>query len=1110
MPPSRYTTPRLTFRESEVEVVALNILEELGYTYAYGPNLEPEGEAQERDTLQEVLLPGRVRAALARLNPQLPPEALEEAYRRVSVPQSPSLIANNRAFHRMLVEGVPVEYVREGRVIGDFARLIDFDQPDKNDWLAVNQYSLVEGRYARRADIVVLINGLPLVILELKNAADEKASIDTAYKQLQTYKDQLTQFFVFNELMVISDGLNARIGTLTSDRERYMPWRLVDEGEGAAHHVPMQYREMGKQEVLLRGVFERTRLLDLLRHFIVFEDDGERVIKKLAGYHQFHAVRRAVQQTVRATRPEGDQRVGVIWHTQGSGKSLTMAFYAGKVILDAAMQNPTLVVITDRNDLDDQLFGTFSRCRDLLRQTPVQAEDRDHLRDLLSKSASGGVIFTTIQKFAPVLEGKSVVPARAETQASPNTTRTAEALDSRLRGNDGLGARGDDGRGGQGRDGGEGGALSTRHNIVVIADEAHRSQYGFGAKTRETKDGIEIAYGFAKYLRDALPNAAFIGFTGTPVEQSDRNTRAVFGEHISIYDIQKAVEDKATVPILYESRLVKLNLKDDLRPWLDEQFEEVTEGEEQETREQLKGKWAALEALVGEDKRIRQIAQDILQHFELRRGAMEGKGMIVCMSRRICVALYNALIELKPEWGSDDDAQGALKVIMTGSASDTEWQPHIRNKARREALAKRFKNPSDPFRLVIVRDMWLTGFDAPCLHTMYLDKPMQGHGLMQAIARVNRVFKDKPGGLVVDYLGLAESLRQAMRAYTDNGGQGDTHELIEQAVAVLMEKYEICRGILYGFDWLDWLSGTPQDRLNLLVQATDHVLQQYDGKARWLAVVSDLSKAFALCNTHEKAIEIRDDVGFFQAVRAAVAKLEGEDEERDNGNGSALRRAENLDHAIRQIVSQAIAPGEVVDIFAAAGLNKPDLSILSEEFLNDIRQMPQRNLAVEMLRKLLSDEIKQRGRSNIVQARSFSEMLAQAIQRYQNRAIDNLQMMEELVGMAKAMREAKQRGEQLNLTPAEEAFYDALGNNVSAKQAMGDAKLVMIAREVTKTVRDNTSIDWTVKDSVRSKLRVMVKRVLRKYGYPPDLQDAATQLVLAQAEQIAAEWVGAG
>lgn len=972
------------------------------------------------------------------LNPEVPEAARVEALRKVLHASAPSLIQANRACHKLLVEGVTVEVPREGGgVRGEQVRLVDFDEPERNDFVVVNQLGIVQGNRSRRPDVVVFVNGLPLAVIELKNAADEDATIWSAFRQLETYREQIPSLFHFNEVLVVSDGLEARLGSLSAGKERFQPWRCIDDEALAPASMP-------HLEVLIRGVFDRSRFLDYVRHFVVFEDDDGKITKKIAGYHQFHAVRRAVEATVESVRPQGDRRAGVVWHTQGSGKSLTMAFYAGRLVLTPAMRNPTLVVLTDRNDLDEQLFATFARCHELLRQTPVQARNRGHLRELLAV-ASGGVVFTTIQKFLPEERGDSFP------------------------------------------------MLTDRRNVVVIADEAHRSQYGFKARV----SGGEIVYGFAQHLRDALPNASFIGFTGTPIEKEDKSTRAVFGDYISVYDIQRAVEDGATVPIFYESRLAKIELPEDLKPRVDEEFEEVTEGEEEGRRDSLKTKWAQLEAVVGTDRRIDLVARDLVEHFEARLAAMDGKAMVVCMSRRICVELYETLRRLRPEWHDDDDAKGAIKVVMTGSASDPlGWQSHVRNKAKREELAKRFKDPRDPLRLVIVRDMWLTGFDAPAMHTLYVDKPMAGHGLMQAIARVNRVFRDKPGGLVVDYLGLADNLRKALATYTESGGQGRTAVDQQEAVAVMLEKHEVCRDIMYGFDYSPFFSGTPVQRLSLLPAAQEHVLAQKDGKDRFVKAVVELGKAFALAVPHEAAIAIRDEVAFFQAVKVALTKSA-------NARG---RSEEDLDHAVRQIVSNAVASEGIVDVFAAAGLKKPDLSILSDEFLSEVKGLPHRNLAVELLRKLLNDEIRTRSKKNLTQSRAFSEMLEKAIRRYQNRAIETAQVIEELIAMAKEMRNAAARGEKLGLSEDETAFYDALETNDSAVQVLGDEVLVQIARELTQTIRQNVSLDWTRKETVRARLRTLVKRLLRKYDYPPDKQAKATETVLAQAELLCADW----
>ena len=1041
----------ISLSESTVEDIGLEWLADLGWQVVHGPDIAPDMPAAERADYGEVLLEARLRSALARLNPDLPGDALEDALRRLTRPAGATLEARNRDFHRMLVAGVTVEHIgTDGRVHGAQVRVLDFGDPDGNDWLAVNQFTVVENKHERRPDIVLFVNGLPLAVIELKNPADENATIWAAFQQLQTYKVEIPSLFTFNAALVVSDGLEARIGALNAGQEWFKPWRTIAGETLADPSLP-------QLEVLVEGVFNRRRLLALVRDFIVFEDDGSgALVKKMAGYHQFHAVEAAVAETKRAAAMQtvahhdpagryesgrqpggarGDRRIGVVWHTQGSGKSLTMAFYAGCIMRDLAMENPTVVVLTDRNDLDDQLFTTFSRCADLLGLPPVQAESRADLRAKLSVE-SGGVVFTTIQKFFPEEKG----------DRHP--------------------------------------LLSSRRNVVVIADEAHRSQYDF----------ID---GYARHMRDALPNASFIGFTGTPIELADASTRAVFGDHISVYDIQRAVEDGATVPIYYESRLAKLALDEAERPTIDAGFEEVTEGEEVERREKLKTKWAQLEAIVGAEKRLALIARDIVEHFESRTDAMDGKAMVVCMSRRICIDLYRELVRLRPQWRDEDDSRGALKVVMTGKASDPPgWQQHIGNKARREGLAKRFRDPADPLRVVLVRDMWLTGFDAPSLHTMYVDKPMRGHGLMQAIARVNRVFRDKPGGLVVDYLGLAHELKRALATYTESGGRGATALDKERAVRVMLEKYEVCCGLFHGFDRSAWANGSPAERLQLLPAAMEHVLAQEDGKARCLKAVRELSQAFALAAPHPETVRIRDDVSLFQHVRAALSKRTGTDAKSD----------EELDHAVRQIVSRAVASDGVVDIFAATGLKKPDVSILSEEFLSEVRGMRRRNLAVELLERLLKGELATRRRKNVVQARSFAEMLEQTIRRYQNRTVEAAQVIEELIGLAREMREANARGERLGLSDDELAFYDALGVNDSAVQVLGDETLRGIARELVDIVRGNVTIDWTLRENVRANLRRLVKRILRKHGYPPDKQEKATQTVLEQAEVLSAGW----
>ena len=1040
--------------ESIIEQATLAWLESLDWRIAYGPDIAPDALGAEREDYSKVVLEQRLRNTLARLNPDLPTIALEDTFHKLIRPQGSTLEARNRAFYRMLVEGVTVEYRADNDTIqGAQVRVIDFDDAATNDWLAVNQFTVVENKHKRRPDVMLFINGLPLGVIELKNPANEDATIWTAWQQLQTYQEELPVLFAMNAVLMVSDGVEARIGTLTAGREWFKPWRVISDDTLADSHMP-------ELQVMLEGICAQKRFLSLIRDFIVFEDDGSgTLVKKMAGYHQFHAVELAVVETLRAAKlteeaqeldkkseyyesdrkpggEQGDRRIGVVWHTQGSGKSLTMAFYAGRIIREPAMANPTVVVLTDRNDLDDQLFGTFARCRELLRQPPVQAESRADLRAKLAVE-SGGVVFTTIQKFFP-----------------------DEREDRHL-------------------------LLSERRNIVVIADEAHRSQYDF----------ID---GYARHMRDALPKASFVGFTGTPIELQDANTRAVFGDYISIYDIQRAVEDKATVPIYYESRLAKLMLDESERPKIDPDFEEITEGEAETRKEKLKTKWAQLEAIVGTEKRLAIVAQDIVAHFEERIEAMDGKAMVVCMSRRICIDLYRELVRLRPNWHHDDDDKGFLKVVMTGAASDPpDWQPHIRRKSRREVLAHRFRDADDPFSIVLVCDMWLTGFDAPSLHTMYIDKPMRGHRLMQAIARVNRVFKDKPGGLVVDYLGLAQELKHALTTYTESGGTGKTALDQTEAVAVMFEKYEICCDLFYGFNWSKWITGTPQERIGLLPAAQEHILSQENGKDRCVQSVRELSQAFALAVPHDDALSIRDDVAFFQAVQSVLAKRAPAD----------ARPEEELDFAVRQIISRAVASEGVINIFAAAGLEKPNISILSEEFLAEVRGMPQRNLAVELLQKLLKGELAVRRRKNIVQARSFAEMLEQTIIRYQNRTVEAAQVIEELIQLARDLREASARGDKLGLSEDELAFYDALETNDSAVQVLGDETLRVIARELVETVRGNVTIDWTLRENVRANLRRLIKRILRKHGYPPDKQKKATQTVLEQAEVLSVDWI---
>ena len=1039
--------------EADVEAALLDQLEGLGYTRLPDGIAGPDGSAPERASYSDVVLMDRLKRAVDRLNPDIPSEARQDALKKIIADETPSLIEENRRIHRALVEGVDVEfYVEDGTIRGDKVRLIDFGDPSANDWLAVDQFTVIEHGNNRRPDVVVFVNGLPLGVIELKNPGTESATLTGAYNQLQTYKSQIPSLFRTNAVLVTADGLMARIGSLTANEERFMPWRTTDGTDVAAKGSP-------EMSVLIEGVFEQRRFLDLIRDFTVFGDTGSGISKIIAGYHQYHAVRHAVESTLGATSPEGNRKVGVIWHTQGSGKSLLMAFYAGQLVRRPELQNPTIVVMTDRNDLDDQLFGTFSMYRDLIRQTPIQAESRDDLQKALNR-ASGGVIFTTIQKFAPARSGADYP------------------------------------------------ALTDRRNVVVIADEAHRSQYGFKARV-ERKTG-EIAYGFAKYLRDALPNASFIGFTGTPIEKDDANTPAVFGQYIDVYDISRAVEDGATVPIYYESRLARIELPDEEKPRIDAEIEELTEDEAITEQERLKRKWSTVEALVGAEKRLKMVAEDLVRHFEDRVEAMDGKAMVVCMSRRICVALYKEIVALRPDWHSGDDKGGAIKIVMTGSAADPEaWQPYVGNKTRRDLLAKRAKDPSDPLMLVIVCDMWLTGFDAPSMHTMYIDKPMRGHGLMQAIARVNRVFQDKPAGLVVDYIGVAQNLKNALGQYSaadqKNAGIDEA-----DAVAMMLEKYDVVRSMYHGFDYMRGLAGTPQERLVTMAEALEWILDRQHKAAeketteearkkahrRYQDEVLALSKAFALAAASDDARQIRDEVGFFQTVRAALVKSA-------QGTGKSVA---DQQFAVQQIIDRAVVSTEIVDILAAAGLGTPDISILSEEFLAEVQQMEKKNLALEALKKLLNDEITSRSRSNVVETKRFSDRLEQAVARYHTNAISTVEVLQELINLAREIREARKRGEDEGLSMDEVAFYDALAENESAVDVMGNDSLKRIAHELLSSLKSNITVDWSHRESARARMRVLVKRILRHHGYPPDLQDAAVQTVLQQAEALSAQW----
>lgn len=1044
--------------ENRLEALALTWFQDTGWEYRHGADIAPDGDTPERTDYRQVLLQGRLHEALHRLNPDVPDAVLEEVLHRVAKLREPSVIQSNRRFHETLLDGVPVEVEIDGVKRGDRVRLIDFEHPENNFFLVVNQFTVQGTKQPRRPDLVCFINGIPIAVIELKNTASEQADIWSAFNQLETYKAELADLFVFNETLVISDGLHARVGSLTADRERFLPWRTIRN----ENDRPLLEFELEK---VVRGFFAPALLLDYLRYFILFEQGDDGIIKKIAGYHQFHAVREAVRATViAATQPQpainkaederatygkrvvpGSRKGGIVWHTQGSGKSISMVCYTGKLMQQPEMQNPTVVIVTDRNDLDGQLFQTFAGARALLRETPQQAEDREQLRALLNGRPSGGIIFTTVQKFSP----------DKDEDRFPR--------------------------------------LTARTNVVVIADEAHRSQYGFSA-VLDKKTG-KYKYGFAKHLRDALPNATFVGFTGTPVEANDKDTRAVFGDYVSVYDIQDAVDDGATVPIYYESRLAKLDINRVEIEQLSDQVEEIFEDEESVAlREAGKTKWAALEKLVGADPRIRQVAADIVQHFETRTAFIEGKGMIVAMSREICVHLYDAITALRPAWHSTDPAQGAIKVIMTGSAADRElFQPHIYNAATKKRLEKRFKDPKDPLKLVIVRDMWLTGFDVPCLHTMYVDKPMRDHNLMQAIARVNRVFRDKEGGLVVDYIGIAAELRRALKTYTESRGKGQPTLDAAEALAKLKELMDVARGMLHGFDY----SRFRTQATLLLLPTADFVLGLEGGKKRWFDVVLAITKAFSLCGTLDEAMGLREEIAFFQAIKSVIAKATQSDTKLSEDKKNAV---------LKQILDNAVVAEGVEDIFKLAGLDRPNIGILSDAFLEEVRNLPQRNFAVELLQKLLNDEIKSRSRTNVILEKKFSDRLLAALNRYRSRAIESAQVIEELIAMAKEFREAIKRGENLGLNESELAFYDALADNESAVRELGDTVLKKLAHELTEKLRNSTTVDWQKRESVRARLRNLVRITLRRYKYPPDKQEEAIRLVLEQAERLSDEW----
>ena len=1041
----------MSFTEDLVEQVALGILQELGWRYEDPVSIAPDGPRSRRVSHGDVVLPGLLEEAAKRLNPGIPEEVLHAALKQVQISETPSLIEENRRIHRLLVDGIDVEYRRpDGSIKGDKVRLIDFATPANNDFMVTNQFTVVEAGHNRRPDVVAFVNGLPLVVIELKNPASETATIEDAFNQLQTYKAQIPALFRTNAALITSDGLFARVGSLSARADRFMPWRTVTGAPG--DFTPEGPREM---DTLLRGILQPEHLLQVMRDFTVFGDQGDGVFKILGGYHQFHGARKALLRAIDAVKVGGDRKVGVIWHTQGSGKSFLMAFFAGLLVRAPELQNPTILVVTDRNDLDDQLYSTFSLCRDLIRQTPEQIEDREALRQKLDRR-SGGVIFSTLQKFSPIF---------------------AEA-DFPM--------------------------LSDRRNIIVIADEAHRSQYGFNSKL-DYKTG-ERRYGYAHYLRQALPNASFAGFTGTPIESADTNTPAVFGKYIDVYDISRAVEDKATVPIFYESRLARVELEQEKLPEIDAAVDALFDDETLLEKEKVKSEWSRVERLVGAPPRLEKVAQDLVTHFEARVEALAGKGMIVCMSRAICVDLYNRITQLRPEWHSEDDKEGVVKVVMTGSASDPlEWQQHIGTKMRRDFLAKRARDPDDPLKLVIVRDMWLTGFDAPSMHTMYIDKPMRGHGLMQAIARVNRVFKDKPGGLVVDYIGIGQNLKKALQDYAATD-RSQTAIDEEEAVATLQELVERCQDFFEGYDYRAGIEGTPHECLQALAGAIDLVLRKQkaqadkvrDEKAKkaelnyYADLVANLSKAFALASASGYAQSIKEEVGFFQAVRAALSKPSAK-------TGLSLREKE---FAIGQLISDAIADASIIDILAAAGMKTPEISVLSDEFLAEIQGMEHKNLALEALKKLLSGEIKARGQRNVVEAKAFSERLEAAVARYHANAITSLEMIQELIDMAKELQASVHRGDDLGLSQEELAFYDALSQNQSAVEALGNEELRKIAHVLVEQLQQNVTVDWHLKEAARARMRVLVRRILKKFGYPPDLAPVAITTVLSQAEAL--------
>ena len=1032
------------FNEDDLEQVALEWLQSLGYDYKKGNEISMTSLTPERKSDKDVVLHERLEKALRKINSDIHPRFIEKALHELTLEKSPNLLENNLTFHENLINGIEIEdYDDEGQSIVEIVKIIDFEYPQNNDFLAVNQLTIVNGDYKKRPDIVLFINGLPIVVIELKNSTNETVGVEDGYHQLETYKMRIPQLFTFNEVLVTSDGINTKAGSLTANYDRFMTWRSKD---GQTESSP----GLASLDVLIHGMLNPETLLDLIRYFVLFQDDGkEHISKILAAYHQYYAVNKAVDRALLASSGQGDGKGGVIWHTQGSGKSLTMVFFSGKLI--QMLNNPTLVVVTDRNDLDNQLYSTFVKSKGrsgkgLLRQTPKQAETRKELKSLLSVE-SGGIVFTTMQKFEP----------------EQNETTMA--------------------------------ALTERKNVIVMADEAHRTQYGFNAKYDDKGEGIK--YGYAKYLRDALPNATFVGFTGTPVASTDKNTQMVFGNYIDVYDMTQAVADGSTVKIYYESRVIPLNLPQSLD--LDEAYNDITEDQEEDVKQRLKSKWSRIEALAGAKPRVEALAKDIIQHFETRQQAMKGKGMIVTMSRRIAVDLYDEIIRLKPEWHSDDDDKGVIKVVMTGSSSDpTSFQRHIGPKKRRNLLEKRMKDVDDELQLVIVRDMWLTGFDVPSMHTMYIDKPMKGHNLMQAIARVNRVFKDKPGGLIVDYVGIAESLKEALKEYTESD-QAQTAIDTDKAVELMLLKYDVIQDMLYNLDYSKFNSDKKSERYYTISNTMDYVIGLgEDERQRFIKTVTELGKAFALCATESTAQELNDEIAFFKAVKAGLVKLLQPPKE-----GKTRKTPAEVEAEINQLVSQSVVTEDVIDVYQTLGLEQPDLSILSDDFLKDVEGLKQKNVAVELLNRLLKGQVKSLMKTNATVSKRFSEMLGNSINKYNSRSIETSKVIEELIQLAKDIKQEQQRGNELGLNSDEIAFYDALASHETAKEAMGDKELRAIAHELTKTVKENMGVDWSKRDSAKAKMRVAVRRLLKKYGYPPDLQKMAVEQVVEQAELMA-------